>query len=351
MTDILFINKYRENILKCETDSRDKHSKNRILSSGLNNSVNFINDALTSSGISTAHEHCIDSNYIYIEINKHKPKIVIIEALWAMPAKFIELGKLFPGVKFILRLHSDLSFIASEGIFSQWFFQYLNIKNFYISSNSIKMVNSLKHFVPNILYLPNYYPIDDYNDEPKIKNFDRNIINIGCFGAIRILKNQLLQAFAAIEFADKLGLTLNFHMNSTRMEDTNSNSAEKNIRNLFVKNKRHIFTGHIWMEHPTFLNVVSGMDIALQTSFAETFNIVAADSVNRNVPTIVSTEIYWADDKFKIHATDYEGLIKKMFYIWENRNEDFIYHDNKEGLKQYCQSVLPIWKSELSKLQ
>lgn len=349
MADILFVNKYRENKFTCETDPRVKHSNNKLLSSGLNNSVNFITTKLQSSGITAVHEHCIDSNYIYKEINKHKPKIVIIEALWAMPSKFVELGKLYPSIKFVLRLHSDLPFIASEGIFSQWFFQYIKIKNFYISANSVKMVNSLKHFVPNILYLPNYYPIDEYDNEPKIKNFNNEIINIGCFGAIRVLKNQFLQAVAAIEFADKLGLTLNFHMNSTRIED-NSNNVEKNIRNLFLANKKHIFTGHPWMDHKTFLNVLSGIEIGLQMSFAETFNIVAADCVNRNVPTIVSNEIYWADEKFKIHPTHYDELINKMFYIWENKNENFIYKDNKKSLKEYCDMVIPTWKSELKKL-
>ena len=268
-----------------------------------------------------------------------------------MPSKFLELTRLHPNIKWIIRFHSDLPFIATEGMFSIWFFQYINIKNVWIGANSLKMIKSVQHFVPKekLLYLPNFYPIDNFNETSKLKNFNRQFINIGCFGAIRILKNQFLQAVGAIEFADSLGLSLNFHMNMTRIEDAN-NAVEKNIRHLFKNHKRHNLIPHMWMEHDRFLSVLENIDIGLQVSFAETFNIVAADCVNRNVPTIVSNEIYWADDKFKVHPTDYDVLLEKMKFIWDNKNEDFIFLDNKTSLQKYCDNVIPIWKEELSKM-
>lgn len=351
MIDILFISKYRESKSKWE-DPRTINPKNKLLSSGLFNSLNFLKNALIDVGITCAYEHVIDSNYIYKEINKYKPKVVIIEALWAMPAKFVELSKIYPNIKWVLRLHSDLPFIANEGIFTQWFFQYLNIKNMFISCNSQRMFSSLKHFVTKdkLLYLPNYYPLDEYNEKPKIRNLDdRNILNIGCFGAIRNLKNQLFQAFAAIEIADKLGKTLNFHINATRIEGK-SESVIKNIKNLFEHNKRHNLISHYWMDHSTFLDIISNLDISLQISLTETFNIIAADSVNRNVPTIVSNEIYWADNKFKVEPTNYDDLLNKMFFIFDNKDNDMIYLDNKRALKQYCDNVIPTWKLELNKI-
>lgn len=348
MIDILFVNRYRENKF---TDEVGEHLNKKHLSSGLNNSVNFMTDALNSNGIKSSHGHAIDSNHIDKLVHTYNPKIVVIEGLWAMPTKFLELVKLHPNVKWIIRFHSDLPFIATEGMFSIWFFQYLNIKNMWIGANSIKMIKSLQHFVPKekLLYLPNFYPLDDFNEAPKLKNFNRPIINIGCFGAIRILKNQFLQAFAAIELADRLGVSLNFHMNMTRIEDP-TNAVEKNIRHLFNNHKRHNLIPHTWMEHDKFLKVLENMDIGLQVSFAETFNIVAADSVNRNVPTIVSNEIYWADDKFKVHPTEYDILLDKMQYIWDNRNEDFIFKDNKISLQKYCDTVIPSWKEEISNM-
>ena len=51
-----------------------------------------------------------------------------------------------------------------------------------------------------------------------------------------------------------------------------------------------------------------------------------------------------------MHDNHYDELINKMFYIWENKNENFIYKDNKKSLKEYCDMVIPTWKSELKKL-
>lgn len=351
MADILFVNKYREIKSEWEDPRVAKNINHKVLSSGLNNSVKFINAELTKTGLSSVHEHVLDSNHIYKEINRHKPKVVIIEALWAMPAKFVELSRLYPNIKWIIRLHSDLPFIANEGMFASWFFQYLNIKNMFISCNSKRMYASLKHFVKDkLLYLPNFYPISQYDLTPNIRNIDSTqFINIGCFGAIRPLKNTFLQAFAAIEIANSIGKSLNFHINATRIENKSENIV-KNLNNLFTANKKHTLVKHYWLPHNEFLDVLSQLDISLQISLSETFNIVAADSVSMNVPTLVSDEIYWADDKFKVHPTNYDGVMSGLKFIYENRNEDFIYKDNKSGLKSYCDGVIPIWKLELSKI-
>ena len=54
------------------------------------------------------------------------------------------------------------------------------------------------------------------------------------------------------------------------------------------------------------------MDIGLQVSFTETFNIVAADFVNNNVPVIVSEEITWVSDLYKAEPTESKSIIKKI---------------------------------------
>ena len=53
-----------------------------------------------------------------------------------------------------------------------------------------------------ILYLPNYYymrPIAKHHYKPIGK-----VINIGCFGAIRPLKNHINQAIAAIQLSNEI---------------------------------------------------------------------------------------------------------------------------------------------------
>jgi hypothetical protein len=142
-----------------------------------------------------------------------------------------------------------------------------------------------------VFYLPNFYP-----QEYKTKTLDRSkdTIDIGCFGAVRPLKNHLLQAFGAIEFADSLGKKLNFHINSGRVEMQGGPVAQ-NLKGLFAHlyDKGHRLINHTWTPREQFLELCGSMDICLQSSFSETFNIVGADVISQGVPLVGSKEIPW----------------------------------------------------------
>ena len=45
------------------------------------------------------------------------------------------------------------------------------------------------------------------------------------------------------------------------------------------------------MDHESFIELVKSMDMCLQVSFTETFNIVTADAVANSVPVVVSSEM------------------------------------------------------------
>ena len=113
------------------------------------------------------------------------------------------------------------------------------------------------------------------NANGKIHYKDKNVLNIGCFGAIRPLKNQLYQAVAAIEFANSINKKLHFHVNIARVEN-NGDPVLKNLRNLFINNPKHKLVEHSWLTHEDFINLVRKMDIGLQVSFTETFSPKAA---------------------------------------------------------------------------
>ncbi len=94
------------------------------LSTGLYNSCSFVVNMLNEAGIDAKIEVVIDNNDIDREVTKHQPTHVIIEALWVVPTKFSVLTKLHPGVQWIIRLHSEVPFIASEGIAMDWIAEY-----------------------------------------------------------------------------------------------------------------------------------------------------------------------------------------------------------------------------------
>ena len=109
MSKVLFILKRRE-------DYNSEIHSNIGLSTGLYNSANFMNEMLQSCNIESNLEVAIDNNCIDRLVNKHKPTHVIIEALWVVPQKFAILCKLHPKVKWIIRLHSEMPFMAGEGM-------------------------------------------------------------------------------------------------------------------------------------------------------------------------------------------------------------------------------------------
>ena len=120
-----------------------------------------------------------------------------------------------------------------------------------------------------------------------MKNNKKDTINIAVFGAIRPLKNHLIQAISAIQFANEEGLKLYFHINGTRIEN-NGDPVLKNLRELFEGQEKHELVEHCWMEHDKFVELLQSMDICMQVSFSETYNIVTADAVNGLVPVVVS---------------------------------------------------------------
>src|SRR4029077_3139132 len=239
------------------------------------NSCRFIVDMLRHEGISAKIAVVMDNNDIDREVTQYQADVVVIEALWVVPEKFDILKVLHPNVTWIVRLHSDLPFLASDGIAFNWIAGYIQ-RGVFVALNkdrTARDISALFGDSPYVLFLPNFYKIEHVC----FGSVDYHNLHIGCFGAIRPLKNQLTQAVAAIEYANAAGRRLQFHMNGTRQEQGGT-AALKNIIALF-DNSSHELVLHPWLEHRDFLKLMSKMDLAMCDSFSETFCIVAADAV------------------------------------------------------------------------
>jgi hypothetical protein len=269
--------------------------------SGLFNSTKFVSDALGShKEIVSSVVQVIDNNDIDKEVTKFRPDICIIEALWVVPEKFEVLQKLHPKVRWFTRLHSDIAFLAQEGISMLWIPQYL-ARGVGVITNSLETQRAFKYLGWDSVFLPNYYPASFGSRK------DRSmILDVGCFGAVRPLKNQLIQAIAAIRYAELNDQFLRFHVNHTRIEG--GESVIKNLRSLF-KESPHRLIEHEWHSHDEFKKLLKKMDVVMQVSFSETFNIVAADSVSVGTPCIPSKEIEWMHPLSHVETNHIESII------------------------------------------
>ncbi len=288
-------------------------------SSGLRNSVFFLVDMLNGLGIDAKAVIVIDNNDIDREVKAFSPTVVIIEALWAVPSKFAVLTKLHPKVKWVIRVHSEIPFLAMEGISIEWLLDYVKYDNVFVSGNSPNLNAAIKNILlsayesPNLvdeknIYLPNCYVADDV---PPRRTLPRKRLHIGCFGAVRPMKNQLMQAIAAMTYAESLGLPLVFHMNGTRLE-TGGSPVLKNIVALFDASPHHHLKLHPWLNHAEFLKLVATLHIGMQVSLSESFNIVTADCVTVGVPALVSPAIYWMPRRFMADPTNLADIVDKL---------------------------------------
>jgi hypothetical protein len=310
-----------------------------------------MNDMLIDSGFESKMVVVPDNNHIDREVNQYKPTHVIIEALWVVPTKFNILCQLHPNIKLIIRFHSDMPFIACEGIAMSWISKYALFKNLYIACNAPRFFREVKVFLrakqisedeinKKVIYLPNYYSIDTYIN--KLKE-EKDEINICCFGAIRPLKNQLIQALAAIDFATKINKKLLYHINGTRVE-TNGLAVYNNIKGLFddLPKDKFELVEHDWYDKDDFLSVCSKMDIGLQVSFSETFNIVACDLVSQGVPIVCSYDIPWSTNtKYNANPTDSIDITNKLLATYENIEDNLKL--NTESLKEYIEKTQKVW--------
>ena len=335
MSKLLFLLKRRE-------DYNAVIHNNVGLSTGLYNSAKFMNDMMVESGFESNLEVAIDNNCIDRLINKHKPTHVIIEALWVVPSKITLLSGLHPNVNWIIRLHSEMPFMAGEGMAIDWLCDYAKNKKLVIACNALRMMREIKLLCGDkkVIYLPNYYP-----QEMKYKPFNKNkdVIDVACFGAIRPLKNHLVQVFAAIEFAEKIDKKLRFHVNAGRIE-MKGDAVKNNIRGLFeqISEKTgHQLINHTWTPREEFLKICAQMDIGLQCSFSETFNIVGADLISQGVPLVGSKEIPWSSSLFNAQPTESKEICNRLIrtYKYPQVNVKL----NQYQLNQYTNNTRKIW--------
>jgi hypothetical protein len=327
------------------------------MSTGLYNSASFMNDMLNDSGIESHISVVIDNNCIDREVTKYKPTHVIIEALWVVPSKFYVLCKLHPKVKWIIRLHSEIPFLANEGMALDWLGDYIFYENVYIGTNAPRATRELRDFIKHkvnwsskqinekIIYLPNFYP-----QEYKIKKYDRNkdTIDIGCFGAIRPMKNHLMQAIAAVKFAESIGKKLRFHINSGRVEQK-GDAVYNNLKSFFahLSDSEHQLINHSWAPREDFLEICGKMDIGMQVSFSETFNIVAADLVSQGVPVISSDELPWINRIFTAKPTETRDIYLKLLLTHLLPKVNLI--TNQYLLRGYTNKTRKIWVNYFKK--
>lgn len=346
-TRSLFLLKRREDYNHDPT-----YSSSYQIATGMYNSAKFVHDELITAGREAKVVVVIDANDIDREVTLYKPTHVFIEGLWVVPSKFIEL-KAIPrhrDVKFHVRIHSEIPFIATEGIAIQWITEYIR-NNVIVTPNSSRAHEQIKWLAKTILspsiadtlvqYLPNCYPIN-YTPYPLVNSsVTKDVLDIACFGAYRPMKNHLQQAFIALRYAEKQHKQLRFHVNSR--QDAGGGGPAKNVEQLMIATGAELVK-HTWENRETFLQSIANVDLLMQVSISETFNIVAADATLVGRPILVSKEISWSYPVYG-DPQSISDCLRKLDLIMMNKS--FFINSNRTGLSIYSNAARRRWLNYL----
>lgn len=327
--------------------------------SGLNNSAFFLADGLNRYlKIITHFTSCIDANSIDKEIHDFKPSHVILEAIWVTPDKLCEIQMLHRQVIFVVRVHSKVTFLAYEGSAIEFIRGLVCVPNTYIGFNSDETAEDFKVILNphKLAWLPNIYK---HVEQDKISIFNQVLnflkpkkhtggyyeFNVACFGAIRPMKDILLQAFAALKYCEDQKLKLMFHVNTGRIEQR-GDSVLKNLRSLF-KGTRHELVEHDWLDHNEFLKLIKDIDLGMQVSLNESFNVVTADYVFNYKPIVVSEEISWVSNLCKCE-NDTTSIVNAIERVIDNKH---LLKENLQLLKHFNEHSIKEWSRFLQETQ
>jgi hypothetical protein len=320
---------------------------------GLINSAKKVEEFLNKYHFECDIVTVTDGNDIDREVFKFKPHVVILEALWVTPEKVKELMELprYRHINWIVRIHSDIAFLAAETNAMGYINGYLELKGkskhnyekLHIAFNDRELAENMST-LGNFMYLPNIVEVKHLD----VHKSDSGIINIGCFGATRLLKNQLFQALCAINFADAMGRHMNFHV--TVECTSKKDPVLTNLINLF-DGSYHTLIIHNWMSNDDFQNLIQKMDFGMQLSFTESFNIVSAEFVNNDKLILVSNPIRWMPDQLKTSTNNYSEVINKLIYVYKNRDSAYLKNKQRAGLNQHNIRSKQVWLEELGNLK
>jgi hypothetical protein len=235
---------------------------------------------------------------------------VVISAPW-LPAEYLQdLAIANPSIEFVVICHSNVAFLAADPNAFRLNREYMCVEtgtlNFHFAGNSPRLSEWVESTYNDPTWtLPNLYYLDATAITPR-PPFSGNLVRIGCFGAQRILKNILAAGAAALQIASTLKIDLEFWISGKRveMEEGVTRSLHEMFRGLHWAK---IVTND-WESWPDFRHTARHMDLGLQPSFTETFNIVTADLVAEGVASVTGHAIDWVPPYWQAQVDDVSDI-------------------------------------------
>ncbi len=275
----------------------------------------------------------------YNETHKHRLTHVVISAPWISLYDMRNLICHFPEIQFVVLSHSNVGFLQADPCGVELYRHYARLaeihKNFRVGGNCHRFTDwfeaAYKH---RCVCLPNIYP----TERVPSKIWDGvSKLKIGAFGAIRPEKNFMTAAAAAVAIQSILGVPTELHMSTggDGCKSTTLPAIEEMTENI----PDFKLIRHDWDNWDKFIKLVAQMDLLIQVSYTESFNMLTADGISVGVPTVISPVIFWApilwransDDALDVATKGIELLTTDQKYL----GADALRENNEKALKYW----------------
>jgi glycosyltransferase involved in cell wall biosynthesis len=230
---------------------------------------------------------------------------LVISAPWILTANLATLASQNPDLEIAVVSHSNIGFLQADPRAIELLRQGSELEqgcpNFHVAANSQRFQTWWQStYGTAMTLLPNMYPVGPARTRAM---WQRGTLRLGCFCAIRPYKNVLTAAAAALEVGQRLRVTdLEFWISGGRHENGGQTIVAA-IQQMYLNMPRAKVVEQSWQSWPQFLTTVGSMDLLLQPSYTEGFNMVTADGIAQGVASVVSDAIAWAPRNWQA-ATD-----------------------------------------------
>ena len=267
--------------------------------------------------------------------------VIVSAPSWVQPNDFQNFCFTYPDIHFVQLNHSGTAYLSIDkfGIrnIRECIDLSLSLHNLSVAGNNPRFVqwleNSLGYKAPE---LTNLYDTESFVQTPGRRR-DHDPLRIGSFGAGRPWKNQLTAAEAAVSLAKRLGVNLEYFVNTMR-PDGGERMIESR-RELFHNLPGTKVIEVPWALWPKFRRVVATMDLLFSPSFDETFNVVTADGIAEGVPSVTTPALEWTPKHWWAEPWDPASVMHVGLTLLHNPT----INDARANLTRYVRHGLHNW--------
>lgn len=268
---------------------------------------------------------------------------VIMSAPWIATSDIAQMASQFSDTSFVIVSHSAVGFLSADTHAIKLLKEAAELQmlthNVFVGGNARKFTDwATRTWGVNVVWAPNLYDLSEVFD--RSRHWNGGALRIGMFGANRPLKNFISAAAAVAEMATSLRVPIELFINSGRNEGGNKRAIDEMLNGVPGLTVREIG----WLSWPQFRALVRQMDLVLQPSYTESFNVVSADAVAEGVPVVVSDAIDWLPRWWQARADEPLDISRVAGQLLRDPNAS---RDGLAALTAYVQAGLAGWEQFL----